>query len=84
MCRSAYYPVEYLELGDSWSTLDKPSATKSASKDSAESTVPTPTRHEAHSAVPATPTRPMVIPQAIKVSHDNEQGFEMGHAGEEF
>lgn len=66
MLRSAYYPVEYLELGDSWLKLVP---TKSLSEDSAENTNPT----------KASPNRipTMTVPQSIKVSQVNDDEFEM-------
>ena len=52
MLRSSYYPVEYLDADESWDLGTKP--TKSASKDSAESTDPTAGKRSAHKAVPVT------------------------------
>eukprot|EP00579_Thalassiosira_antarctica_P002882 CAMPEP_0201877042 /NCGR_PEP_ID=MMETSP0902-20130614/8555_1 /ASSEMBLY_ACC=CAM_ASM_000551 /TAXON_ID=420261 /ORGANISM="Thalassiosira antarctica, Strain CCMP982" /LENGTH=562 /DNA_ID=CAMNT_0048404409 /DNA_START=36 /DNA_END=1724 /DNA_ORIENTATION=+ len=79
MLRSAYYPVEYLEIGDSWVT--KPVPTKSESQDSAESTDPVVVRKVAHSAVTVSTaaTPPMDIPQSVKVSQVRDDEFEMGH-----
>jgi len=97
MLRAAYYPEEYLELGEDWSTLDKPAPTKSASNDSDDYTDPTSTtRREVHSAVPAgagavaggvAMSRPQTPPREIpvNVSMTNDEEFEVcGPAAGEF
>mmetsp|Transcript_31447 Transcript_31447/g.66161 ORF Transcript_31447/g.66161 Transcript_31447/m.66161 type:complete len:564 (-) Transcript_31447:1055-2746(-) len=85
MLRSAYYPVEYLELGESWNKLTL-APTKSLSKDSLECTDRIDLRKVAHSAVPAAAPAnpPMAIPRSIKVSQVNDDEFEMNNALQEF
>lgn len=85
MLRSAYYPAEYLELSESWNK--EPVPTKSASKDSAESTAPTHGRKIENSF--DEPARlnlpdmrsnpPTIVPQSIKVSQTSSEEFELGH-----
>ena len=66
--RAAYYPVEYLELGESWET--KPAATFSASKDSADPTDREADRSAALASVAPT-TTPFIDPR-LQVSHVND------------
>ncbi|KAL9185990.1 hypothetical protein ACHAXT_005228 [Thalassiosira profunda] len=71
MLRASYYPAEYLELGDAW--VKEPVPTKSASRDSAESTDPMLAKRAAHSAVPVAPRTP---PRSIRVQQTHDDEFE--------
>eukprot|EP00581_Thalassiosira_minuscula_P015845 CAMPEP_0183717194 /NCGR_PEP_ID=MMETSP0737-20130205/10867_1 /TAXON_ID=385413 /ORGANISM="Thalassiosira miniscula, Strain CCMP1093" /LENGTH=557 /DNA_ID=CAMNT_0025946587 /DNA_START=315 /DNA_END=1988 /DNA_ORIENTATION=- len=73
MLRSAYLPVEYLDLGEEWIT-NKVGHTKSASKDSEEGTDPVTTRPL--EAVPE--AGPIFVPQSVNISQMNDDEFEMG------
>ena len=74
MLRSSYYPVEYLDLDESWDDLGtKP--TKSASKDSVESIDPAASKRSAHKAVP------VIVSQA---GDEEEFEFRLPPDGEEF
>eukprot|EP00584_Thalassiosira_punctigera_P005078 CAMPEP_0172534010 /NCGR_PEP_ID=MMETSP1067-20121228/6530_1 /TAXON_ID=265564 ORGANISM="Thalassiosira punctigera, Strain Tpunct2005C2" /NCGR_SAMPLE_ID=MMETSP1067 /ASSEMBLY_ACC=CAM_ASM_000444 /LENGTH=569 /DNA_ID=CAMNT_0013318741 /DNA_START=134 /DNA_END=1843 /DNA_ORIENTATION=- len=88
MLRSSYYPVEYLDISESWDGLNgmgKMQPTRSGSRDSAESVGPVIVREVAHDSGPP-PS--MIVPETIKVSPsiDGEEfeigqmEFRMGHA----
>lgn len=92
MLRSAYYPVEYVELDSSWVSSPKGGATKSSSIDSDENKEAMMVRRaDQRSTLPRVPEEAIVTPTrnvstAIQVSQsqDQEDEFEMGLSGEEF
>jgi len=80
MLRSAYYPVEYLELGEGWNTGDKLrlAPTQTASHDSEEGPDPMALRRGTHATSPlSSRTPPRALPQSIKVSQVNGDEFEL-------
>ena len=78
MLRASYYPVEYLDMSDDWNL--KPDPTRSASKDSAESTM-----SPSNPNSPEKPTRSansQYSGSMVRVSSNRRDEFEFELPGE--